>query len=189
MDLQELIMKTVVNGENFSPEVSKSRNYKHWISIPDEKRCVVCKDSHGKVYYAEEIPKPIPLVHPFCRCKIVTMDSIKAGTATKNGLDGVDWWIKYDNKLPNYYVDYNDALKKGWIPNQGNLAEVMPNTMICGGIYRNKNGHLPSVTGRVWYEADINYKSGFRGDCRVVWSNDGLIFVTYDHYRTFYEIV
>ena len=93
MDLQELIMKTVVNGENFSPEVSKSRNYKHWISIPDEKRCVVCKDSHGKIYYAKEIPKRIPPVHPFCRCKIVTMDSIKAGTATKNGLDGVDWWI------------------------------------------------------------------------------------------------
>ena len=114
MDLQELIMKTVVNGENFSPEVSKSRNYKHWISIPDEKRCVVCKDSHGKIYYAKEIPKRIPPVHPFCRCKIVTMDSIKAGTATKNGLDGVDWWIKYDNKLPNYYVDYNFTHSSRW---------------------------------------------------------------------------
>jgi hypothetical protein len=33
------------------------------------------------------------------------------------------------------------------------------------------------------------YQTGKRGDGRVVWSNDGLIFVSYDHYKTFYEIV
>ena len=43
--------------------------------------------------------------------------------------------------------------------------------------------------GRTWYGEDINYKTGKRNDQRVVWSNDGLIFVTYDHYETFYEIV
>ena len=43
--------------------------------------------------------------------------------------------------------------------------------------------------GRIWYEADINYKKGRRNSQRILWSNDGLIFVTYDHYRTFFEVV
>ena len=55
--------------------------------------------------------------------------------------------------------------------------------------YQNRNGHLPSRTGSQWYEADINYIRGKRNSHRVVWSNDGLIFVTYDHYQTFVEIV
>ena len=40
----------------------------------------------------------------------------------------------------------------------------------------------------LWYEADINYTSGYRGTERILYSNDGLVFVTYDHYQTFYEI-
>lgn len=61
--------------------------------------------------------------------------------------------------------------------------------MLTKGIYRNSNGHLPRAVGRVWYEADINYNKGFRSLARVVFSNDGLVFVTYDHYLTFYEVV
>ena len=55
-------------------------------------------------------------------------------------------------------------------------------------IYLNSNGHLPSATGRVWYEADINYYQGKRNTQRLLWSDDGLIFVTYDHYQTFIEV-
>lgn len=56
-------------------------------------------------------------------------------------------------------------------------------------IWLKVNGHLPQKQGRIWYEADINYKYGYRGDDRILYSNDGLIFVTYDHYMTFIEIV
>ena len=61
--------------------------------------------------------------------------------------------------------------------------------MLTGGVYNNDDGHLPMNTNRQWYEADINYSTGRRNKQRIVWSNDGLIFVTYDHYETFYEIV
>ncbi|MBQ3085849.1 MAG: hypothetical protein IJC45_00790 [Clostridia bacterium] len=61
--------------------------------------------------------------------------------------------------------------------------------MIYNGVYNNSNGHLPQASGRIWYEADINYKVGPRNSQRIVWSNDGLVFVTYDHYETFYEII
>ena len=55
--------------------------------------------------------------------------------------------------------------------------------------YFNRNGHLPESPGRIWYEADINYSGGFRNEQRILYSNDGLLFVTFDHYRTFIEII
>lgn len=58
--------------------------------------------------------------------------------------------------------------------------------MIIGGIYRNENKHLPDQLGRTWYEADINYYEGRRNRHRhrhrILWLNDGLIFVAYDHF-------
>ena len=65
----------------------------------------------------------------------------------------------------------------------------MPDRMITRGQYYNDDGHLPQAPGRIWHEADINYTSGKRNSQRILWSNDGLIFVTYDHYETFYEII
>lgn len=57
------------------------------------------------------------------------------------------------------------------------------------GAYKNRDKRLPDVPGRIWYEADINYSFGYRGGERIPYSNDGLIFATYDHYATFVEIV
>ena len=86
-------------------------------------------------------------------------------------------------------IDRLEAKEMGWQPKLGDLAFKCPYKMIFGGIYNNDNGHLPSAEGRIWYEADINYIRGYRGMDRILFSNDGLIFVTYDHYNTFYEIV
>jgi len=82
-----------------------------------------------------------------------------------------------------------DALDSGWIPKEGNFDGIFPGKAIGGSVYYNRNGHLPSASGRVWYEADINYSGGFRGVERILYSNDGLIFVTYDHYESFAEVV
>ena len=90
--------------------------------------------------------------------------------------------------LPEYYVSKEEAERKGWIRSKGNLAEVLPGKMIGGDIYKNRNGKLPNIPGREWREADIDYISGYRNYSRILYSNDGLVFVTYDHYKTFYEI-
>ncbi len=71
----------------------------------------------------------------------------------------------------------------------GNLNHVAPGKMIYGGVFKNRQGKLPQSDGRIWYEADINYTSGWRNNDRILFSNDGLIFVTYDHYMTFIEII
>ena len=166
-----------------------SSNYKTWKSILDLKACLLCRKMHGKIYLLEEWIDPEPPLHTNCRCIIEYLQALFAGTATENGANGADWWLKNYGQLPDYYITPEYAVENGWNPKLGNLYRILPGRMIMGGIYRNKNGHLPSAMGRIWYEADINYTWGFRGTDRILFSNDGLIFVTYDHYLTFYEIV
>ena len=111
-----------------------------------------------------------------------------AGTATELGMDGADAYIVRFGRLPNYYVSFEEAEDAGWRSKKGNLNKVLPGKMIGGAIYKNKDGKLPRSSGRVWYEADINYDGGYRNRQRILYSNDGLMFVSYDHYQTFYEI-
>ena len=110
------------------------------------------------------------------------------GTATNQGESGADFQLYHYNKLPDYYINKDDASNAGWINTEGNLHKVLPNKMIGGDIFKNKNNKLPSTPNRTWFEADINYSKGFRNNERILYSNDGLLFITYDHYHTFYEI-
>lgn len=125
----------------------------------------------------------------FTFCGIIKrMIALLVGTATKNGEKGADWYLKIYGKLPNYYITKEIAERLGYKSYLGNFSDVAPNKMLFKGIYRNRNEHLPTALGRIWYEADINYEFGYRGTERILFSNDGLIFVTYDHYDTFIEI-
>ncbi|MGV6988182.1 ribonuclease domain-containing protein [Testudinibacter sp. P80/BLE/0925] len=62
----------------------------------------------------------------------------------------------------------------------------MPDGKILGGdIYLNSNGLLPKAIDRIWYEADVNYNgTKSRGGERLLYSNDGLLYFTRDHYNT-----
>ena len=130
-----------------------------------------------------------PPLHLFCRCKIKPMEAIAAGQATQDGTAGADYWIKNLKQLPTTYISKSEARNNGWKAKQGNLAAVLPGKTIGGDRYYNDDKHLPDAPNRIWYEADINFTGGYRGDCRLLYSNDGLIFVTYDHYRTYLEII
>ncbi len=189
MSLYDSIYLASKIDKELSPQITESVNYKTWVSKEDERRCIICEINHGKIFYIKENPLIKPPVHFACRCKLELLGAIAAGTATIKGINGADWWLKYMNELPDYYISRSDAKKNGWSPKKGNLKESCPGKLIFGGEYYNSNKHLPSAAGRVWYEVDINYNGGYRNTQRIVYSNDGLIFVTYDHYVTFYEII
>lgn len=174
--------------DTFKPITTQSENYKNWKAALDLKTCIDCRSRHGQIYQMDEVVVPEPPLHINCRCAVVPMESITAGNATEDKNDGADYWLKYFGKLPEYYVPKEDAINYGW-HNGKSPARYIPGKMIFGGIYTNDNGHLPDAPGRIWYEADINYYEGRRNKHRVLWSNDGLMFVTYDHYETFYEII
>lgn len=169
-------------------EVSSER-FKSWVAQLDPKICIECKNLNGKIYYMYEDPDPMPPIHPNGRCRIEPLGALYAGDATEKGIDGADWHLDRYSTLPDYYITKEQAKNMGWDRKKENLHTVAPGFFIGGNRYKNRNDHLPSAPGRIWYEADINYKSGKRNSERVVYSNDGLVFVTYDHYHTFYEII
>ena len=165
-----------------------STKWKTWKSSIDIKTCIPCRERHGKIYHLSDAVIPAPPLHINCRCIIEKLQSIFAGTATSKGLDGADWYLKHYHKLPAYYITKKDAIKNGYAPHLGNFGNIFPNKMLFKGIYKNSNDKLPNHPKRVWYEADINYIKGYRNNQRILFSNDGLIFVTYDHYTTFIEV-
>jgi len=96
-------------------------------------------------------------------------------------------YLKAHHRLPDYYLTKEAAREQGWSPEKGNLCDVLPGKIIGGDHFFNRDGQLPDKRGRKWFEADLNYDCATRNADRLLYSNDGLIFVTYDHYRTFQE--
>lgn len=94
-------------------------------------------------------------------------------------------FVRENGYLPEYYMTKGEARKQGWIAAQGNLCRVLPGKAIGGDRFGNREGLLPDKKGRTWYEADLNYDCGRRGAHRLLYSNDGLIYVSRDHYKTF----
>jgi hypothetical protein len=91
-------------------------------------------------------------------------------------------------KLPRNFLTKNEAMDKGWEASKGNLWDVTDKMSIGGDRFGNREGLLPKASGRQWYECDINYTGGYRGEERLVYSNDGLIYYTRDHYQTFTKL-
>lgn len=108
------------------------------------------------------------------------------GTYTSK--DEVAAYIHEFGRLPSNFISKTKARKAGWVPSKGNLDEVCPGKSIGGSEFYNDEGRLPDARGRTWKECDINYTGGHRGAERIVFSNDGLVFYTPDHYETFEQL-
>ena len=91
-------------------------------------------------------------------------------------------------ELPANYLTKREAQKLGWDNSLGNLWNVAPGCSIGGDRYGNYEGIVPDANGRRWMECDIDYSGGYRGGKRIVFSSDGLIYYTADHYRSFDEV-
>jgi hypothetical protein len=99
--------------------------------------------------------------------------------------DEVAAYIHQYGRLPSNFITKKEAKKLGWISIEGNLGEVAPGKSIGGDYFGNYEELLPEKDGRDYYECDINTDGSYRGAERIVFSNDGLIYYTSDHYETF----
>lgn len=102
--------------------------------------------------------------------------------------DLVAAYIHTFHKLPSNYITKNEASKLGWVSSEGNLWDVTDEMSIGGDKFGNYEGLLPKKNGRQWYECDVNYYGGYRGSERILYSNDGLIYYTDDHYESFTQL-
>lgn len=94
-------------------------------------------------------------------------------------------YIHLYNHLPDNFITKKEAKKLGWESKEGNLGEVAPGKSIGGDYFGNYEELLPEEDGRDYYECDIESDGGYRGAKRIVFSNDGLIYYTEDHYESF----
>ena len=94
--------------------------------------------------------------------------------------------VRYGHLPPNF-ITKEKAREAGW--EGGSLERVLPGMCIGGDYFGNYEGLLPKEKGRKYYECDINtLGKKSRGAERLIYSNDGLVFYTDDHYESFTQL-
>lgn len=90
--------------------------------------------------------------------------------------------------LPDNFITKAEAEALGWDKTTNYIGDVAPGKSLGGDRFGNYEGQLPTAPGRTYYEADCYYTGTERNAHRIVFSNDGLVFYTADHYETFVEM-
>lgn len=99
--------------------------------------------------------------------------------------DEVAWYLHTYGHLPPNYITKSEAQDAGWKTIYYTLGEACPGKSIGGDRFGNREKRLPVASGRRYFECDIDYRGKARNAKRLIYSNDGLIFYTDDHYETF----
>ena len=98
--------------------------------------------------------------------------------------DDVALYIHTYGHLPDNFTTKKEAQALGW--SGGSLEPYAPGKCIGGSRFGNYEGLLPEADRRTYTECDIDtLGADSRGAKRIVFSNDGLIYYTEDHYETF----
>lgn len=86
--------------------------------------------------------------------------------------------------LPGNFITKDEARDLGW--EGGSVEDYAEGCAIGGDRFGNREGILPAAKGRTYYECDIDTLGrNSRGAKRIVFSDDGLIYYTDDHYESF----
>lgn len=147
----------------------------------------------GKKVYAKAVGEAV--ITAKCngksyQCKI-TVRSGENEAVTEDGIytskDKVAAYIHTYNRLPKNFITKAEAKALGWTG--GSLIPYAPYKCIGGDIYANYEKTLPVKEGRIYYECDIDTLGALeRGAKRLVYSNDGLVYYTEDHYAAFVRL-
>ena len=98
--------------------------------------------------------------------------------------EDVALYIQTFGHLPSNYITKKEAKAEGW--EGGSLEKFCPGKCIGGDYFGNFEGLLPKAKGRKYTECDIDTLGArSRGAKRLIFSNDGLIYYTDDHYESF----
>lgn len=98
--------------------------------------------------------------------------------------DDVALYIHTYGHLPDNFITKKEAEALGW--SGGSVEQYAPGMAIGGGRFGNYEGLLPEADGRTYTECDIDtHGASSRGAKRIVFSSDGLIYYTEDHYESF----
>ena len=101
-----------------------------------------------------------------------------------NSKEDVALYIHLYGRLPENYITKSQCEDLGYA--NSDAEHAVEDGAIGGDRFQNKEKSLPTADGRLYYECDIDtWGKDERGPERIVWSNDGLIYYTPDHYESF----
>ncbi len=104
------------------------------------------------------------------------------GTYTSK--EDVSLYLYTYGRLPDNFITKDEARSLGW--SGGGLDDYSYGKCIGGDRFGNYEGLLPEAYGRTYTECDVDtLHQSSRGAKRIVFSNDGLIYYTDDHYESF----
>ena len=101
-----------------------------------------------------------------------------------NSKEDVALYIHLYGHLPENYITKSECEDLGYAPSDA--EDAVKDGAIGGDRFGNREGLLPKKSGRTWTECDIDtWGKSSRGAKRIVFSNDGLVYYTHDHYESF----
>ena len=146
---------------------------------PSENYSSESSSSAYEEIYEEDIAEEEAVQEETAQEEIAYLD--ENGTYTTK--EDVALYIYQYGYLPSNFITKNEARDLGW--EGGSLEPFAPGMCIGGDKFGNYEGLLPDDDGRKYTECDINSRGKKSGAERIVFSNDGLIYYTPDHYETF----
>ena len=114
-----------------------------------------------------------------------TTQTAAQNSTSDDSKEAVAAYIHANGCLPDFYLTKDEAeASYGW--EGGPLDKLAPGMAIGGDRFTNYQKILPTAPGRTYTECDIDtIGADARGAKRIVFSNDGLIYYTDDHYESF----
>ncbi|ROV52400.1 ribonuclease [Neisseria chenwenguii] len=135
--------------------------------------------------------KPPKLITSGGKANAATAKGLNLDLATTQSANDVVDSLRNTGRLPNNYVTKNQAIQQGWQPGKA-LNNFVKDGQIGGDVFQNSTKVLPEAQGRIWYEADIGLNNtssrAKQAGNRLLYSNDGLLYITTDHYKTVVKI-
>jgi len=99
-----------------------------------------------------------------------------------------DYLFSHNMQLPENFITKEEAQRLGWRTTYRYVSDAAPGKSIGGDHFSNYERTLPTGKGITYQEADCYYTKGTRNAYRVIYSSDGRVWYTEDHYNTFTEL-
>ncbi|WP_127960274.1 type VI secretion system tip protein TssI/VgrG [Serratia microhaemolytica] len=116
-----------------------------------------------------------------------TYAGLKLDLKTTEAANQVVESLRTTGELPSNYLSKSQAISNGWKKGKA-LNNTVPGGQLGGDVFANSNNVLPSAHSRIWREADIGLDNTMsrsnQPGTRLLYSNDGLLYITIDHYET-----
>ncbi|MDE6004958.1 MAG: ribonuclease [Oscillospiraceae bacterium] len=136
-----------------------------------------------------ELETELETTEPETQVFEIPEDEILPNSVEKDGSytspEDVAEYIHTFGTLPNNFITKKQAKALGWDSSKGNLWDVAPDKSIGGDYFGNYESLLPDGN---YHECDVNYTGGYRGAERIIYSDNGSIYYTNDHYQSFTQL-